>query len=190
MRGLRANQLQQAFETALDWEGYLATDPDRASGWRDLHRQISLTPAQQELIAGFTRTVNILVISGIWCGDCVRQGPMIQAIGDASPCLHPRYLDRDTMPELMDELSINGGKRVPVMIFMAEDFEPVSVAGDRTLKYYRHLAAARLGASCPVPGAKTDADLLADTTQDWLDEVERVHLLLRLSGRLRQRHGD
>jgi len=26
--------------------------------------------------------------------------------------------------------------------------------------------------------------------QDWLDEVERVHLLLRLSGRLRQKHGD
>jgi hypothetical protein len=31
---------------------------------------------------------------------------------------------------------------------------------------------------------------LAAVTQDWLDEFERVQLLLRLSSRLRQKHGD
>ena len=28
------------------------------------------------------------------------------------------------------------------------------------------------------------------TLQDWMDEIERVHLILRLSARLRQKHGD
>ena len=32
--------------------------------------------------------------------------------------------------------------------------------------------------------------LLAEVTQDWLDEFERVQWLLRLSPRLRQKHGD
>jgi hypothetical protein len=31
---------------------------------------------------------------------------------------------------------------------------------------------------------------MAATVQDWLDEIERVQLMLRLSGRLRQKHGD
>jgi hypothetical protein len=33
-------------------------------------------------------------------------------------------------------------------------------------------------------------DELAATLQDWLNEFERVQLLLRLSGRLRQKHDD
>jgi hypothetical protein len=35
-----------------------------------------------------------------------------------------------------------------------------------------------------------DAEETAATLQDWLDEFERVQLMLRLSTRLRQKHGD
>ena len=41
-----------------------------------------------------------------------------------------------------------------------------------------------------MPGAPVPDDELQATLQDWLDEVERVHLILRLSGRLRRKHGD
>jgi len=33
-------------------------------------------------------------------------------------------------------------------------------------------------------------DELRGTMQDWLDETERVHILLRTSARLRQKHND
>jgi hypothetical protein len=79
---------------------------------------------------------------------------------------------------------------VPVVIFMAEDYEPVSIYGDRTLTRYRAIAARAFGASCALPGAPVPDDELQATLQDWLDEVERVHLLLRTSGRLRKLHGD
>ncbi|MDG2423689.1 MAG: thioredoxin family protein [Phycisphaerales bacterium] len=190
MRGLRADNFIQAFESALDWEAYLSTDEQKAAAWRSLRQEIELTAEQNALLKGFTRTIPVLMISGIWCGDCVRQGPILQAIADASPAIHLRFIDRDEVPNLMDALSINGGRRVPMVVFTAEDLEPVSVAGDRTLNYYRHMAAAKLGAHCPVPGAATDAGMIKLVTQDWLDEFERVHLLLRLSGRLRQHHGD
>ncbi len=77
-----------------------------------------------------------------------------------------------------------------MVIYMAEDFEPVSIFGDRTLHRYRAIAAKQLGASCPLPGAPLPNEELQATLQDWLDEIERVHLLLRLSARLRQKHGD
>ncbi len=79
---------------------------------------------------------------------------------------------------------------MPALLFMAEDYEPVSIQGDRTLSRYRAVAAKQLGAACPLPGAPVPAQELAATLQDWLDEFERVHLLLRLSGRLREAHGD
>jgi hypothetical protein len=79
---------------------------------------------------------------------------------------------------------------VPTVIWMAEDFEFVSLLGDRTLPRYRAMAARQLGPACPLPGAALPADEAAATMQAWLDEFERVQLILRLSGRLRQKHGD
>ena len=45
--GLRANAMQNTFESALTWDAYLATDPDKAEGWRELHERIQLTDAQR-----------------------------------------------------------------------------------------------------------------------------------------------
>jgi hypothetical protein len=73
---------------------------------------------------------------------------------------------------------------------MAEDFEFMSLLGDKTLSRLRAKAAKSLGAACPLPGAELPADELAATLQEWLNEVERVHLLLRLSTRLRELHQD
>lgn len=183
--------LRAVWDRSLDWEGYLATDPDKAGPWRELHERIDLDDEQRRLVAGFTRELKVLVVSGIWCGDCVQQGPLLERIAEANPDrVVLRWVDRDAEPELAAMIRINAGARVPVALFMAEDFEPVSVHGDRSLTRYRALAAKQLGPSCPLPGAPIPDDELRGTLQDWLDEFERVHLLLRLSGRLRQIHGD
>ena len=182
--------LKSKFEAALSWDDYLATDRDRASRWTSVYEQVGLTDPQRHLLDGFVREVKALCVSGIWCGDCVQQGPLIQRIAEATPRVDLRWVDRDEHPDLAERLKINAGLRVPVVIFMAEDYEPVSVFGDRTLTRYRALAEKQLGGACPLPGAPVPTEELSGTLQDWLDEVERVHLLLRLSGRLRQKHGD
>ena len=84
-------------------------------------------------------------------------------------------------------IDYNAGNRVPTLLFCAEDFELVSYLGDRTLTRYRSIAAQQLGAACPLPGAHVPEDELATTLNDWLNEFERVQLLLRLSPRLRQK---
>jgi hypothetical protein len=48
----------------------------------------------------------------------------------------------------------------------------------------------QIGSSCPT-GIQVPGDpLLAQVTQDWLNEFERIQWLLRLSPRLRQLHRD
>lgn len=187
---MNAAFLRSKFESGLTYEAYLATDTDKAVHWRTFAEQITMTDEQRALIGRFTREIQVLAYSGIWCGDCVQQGPLVQAIADVNPCIQVRWLDRDEHPDLGELVRINEGNRVPVFVFAAEDFEPVSVAGDRTLTRYRAMAARQLGPSCPLPGAPVPEDEVRGTLQDWLDEFERVHLLLRLSGRLREKHGD
>src|SRR5262249_54632898 len=141
--------------------------------------------------------INVLVISGAWCGDCVQQCPMLAIIqkrrpaaGSDGPGIDVRFLDRDRNLDLAERVRICSGLRVPVAIFMNEDFDFVSLMGDRSLPRPRATAARNLGVSCPFPGAPTPADEVAATLADWVNEFERVHLLLRLSPKLRSRHGD
>lgn len=188
---MNATQLKSSHDAGLDYETYLATDPVKAERWRAIDRQIEVSAAQKTLIESYTRQMRVLCVSGIWCGDCVAQGPLIRKIAEANPrMIDLKWVDSDEHHQLAEQVAINAGLRVPTVIFMAEDYEPVSVFGDRTLTRYRAIAAKQLGPSCPHPGAPIPQDELQATLQEWLNEFERVHLLLRLSTRLRQKHGD
>jgi hypothetical protein len=41
---MNAQYLRSKFDAALDWEAYLATDPDKAQHWRKVYEQARLTP--------------------------------------------------------------------------------------------------------------------------------------------------
>ena len=185
-----AATLSQQFSRAQDWPTYLASDAARAEPWRSIYAATSLTAPQAALLGSFRRRMHVLCLSGIWCGDCSAQGPMLQRIAEASPLSQLRFADRDLHASLAEQVRICGGLRVPTVIFMAEDFAFCALLGDRTISRYRAIATRQLGESCPLPGAPADADSAAATLQEWVNEFERVHLMLCLSARLRERHGD
>jgi thiol-disulfide isomerase/thioredoxin len=189
---LDAEFVRSKFDAALPYEKYVATGTgEQQENWNAIYNRAQLTDEQRSLVGGFVRDLKVLVSSGVWCGDCVQQCPLIQRIAEANPRrIDLRFVDRDEHKDLSERVRICAGLRVPTVIFMAEDFEFVSLLGDRTLTRYRAIAAKQLGPSCPLPGAPVPDDELAGTLQDWLNEFERVHLVLRTSGRLRERHGD
>jgi thioredoxin-like negative regulator of GroEL len=184
--------LQAVFNAGLSYDAYVSTGTaDQQASWRAFHAKVQLTGGQRELLAGMSRRVNILVVSGTWCGDCVQQVPMLDHIARANPAtLQLRLVDRDEQKALSDAVRICGGNRVPTVLFLNEDFEFLSLYGDKSLSRLRAQAQKALGASCTVPGAPLPADEIAATLADWTQEVERAHLIARLSPRLRQRHGD
>jgi thiol-disulfide isomerase/thioredoxin len=183
--------LGSKFAAGLTYGDYAATGTEtQRAAWDAFRARAGLTDAQHTLVASFVRRLNILVVSGVWCGDCVQQVPFIDAIAQASDKVTARYLDRDEHPDLAEKVKLCGGLRVPVVLILNEDFDLLAFEGDRTLSRYRALAAKQLGASCPVPGAPVPDDEVAATRQDWVDAVERAHLMARLSTKLRQRYGD
>jgi len=172
-----------------DFLAKYGSDTDRQR-WNSVHDRVALTDEQKALLVKFRREVHVLVLAGALCGDCVRQCPIFEHFRAAAPVLKVRYLDRDEHADAQEELSVNGGRRVPVVVFFSEDGHEVARYGDRTLATYRRLMTEQTSETCANGNVTPGDSLLREATQDWLNEFERVQWLLRLSPRLRQKHGD
>ena len=180
------------FQAALPYDKFLSTHGTASDKvrWDRTRDGVKLTDDQKALLGRFTRETNVLQLAGAWCGDCAGSCPIFERFAEAAPVLKVRYLDRDAHPEAQRELQINGGNRVPVVVFFSEDGHEVARHGERTLSKYRQMMRDQAGDACPTGIVAPGDTLLAQVTQDWLNEFERVQWLLRLSPRLRQRHGD
>jgi len=82
----RASFWREHLELALPYEEYLErSDPNHAAKWTRMAAALpALTEEQAARLRSFGRRLDVLVYSGVWCGDCVRQGPMIERIAAAA----------------------------------------------------------------------------------------------------------
>jgi hypothetical protein len=115
---------------------------------------------------------------------------MLDAIGSASPLLDIRFLDNQANERVRDELRIHGASRVPVVVFLSEDFFEVGRSGDRQLAAYRRKARTELGDACDAGIVAPSPEELQEELGQWFEVFEREQLLLRLSPFLRRRHND
>jgi thiol-disulfide isomerase/thioredoxin len=187
-----AQTLAENFSKALDYDRYLqAGTEEQRRRWTLVYDAAHLTKVQTELVTGFEREMKILIFSGIWCGDCVQQCPLIYRIAEANPSkIDLRFIERSKENELPPEWRINAGSRVPVVVFLSEDNEWCATAGDRTINRYRAIARTKLGPLCPTGIVAPDKDEIDATLSDWMNEAERVQLMLRLTPRLREKYQD
>jgi thiol-disulfide isomerase/thioredoxin len=189
---INASYLSDRFASGLPYDRYVQTGTDEQQRrWSQVYDAARLTDTQKQLVGGFVRGMKILIFSGIWCGDCVEQCPLIQRIAQANTGkIDLRFVERPKDGELVPELRINAGSRVPVVLFLSEDNEWCATAGDRTINRYRAVALRKLGPLCPTGIFAPKKEELDATLGDWLNEVERVQLMLRLTPRLRQKYQD
>lgn len=181
--------LFEKFALGQSYDDFLARygSADHTERWRNVYEQVALTKEDRHLLTLFKRTMPVLCLAGTWCGDCARQCPIFGQLAAIQPLIQVRYLDRDEHADVQRVLQINGGNRVPVLVFFSEDGLEVARYGERTLTKYRQLIRDEL--RLPLP-PEPDDQLLNLVTRDWFTEFERVQWLLRLSPRLRQKHGD
>lgn len=162
-----------------------ATEEQRRR-WDAVYEKVALTAEQTAVLKSFRRQMLVPVMAGTWCGDCVQQCPIFAQIAATNPLIEIRYFDRDSHLDMADAVRICGGRRVPTVIFLSEEGAFCGLMGDRTLTKYRELTAALEGATCPTGLVGPSAGVV----QDWINEFERVQGMLRMSPRLREKHGD
>jgi hypothetical protein len=191
---LSADVLRPKFRAGLSYAEFVALGEPQGHRppWDQRYAQLALAPAQEDLVRSFTRSMNVLCMTGTWCGDCALQGAAMARIAEANPDrIELRFLLRhEAHADLIVKAPINAGFRVPVTWFMAEDFEPALVFGDRTLSRYRAMARKQLPPEQANVLAPAPQDPVREVLREVLDMFERVQLLLRLSPRLREKHGD
>ena len=141
-RDVRSDFWRRSFEAAAEYDAYLSASPEqRAQRWIDMAAKIPPLTSEQTLrLTGYRRPLRVLLMSSDWCGDCARQGPMIKRVADAGEEVELRVVDRDANPALRDELRIMGAMRVPVAVFLTEEFFEVGRSSDRTLGHYKRVA--------------------------------------------------
>jgi len=202
---------RQAFQHALPYAEFLqkyATE-DQRSRWQQVYDATTLTPEQMDLLKSFKRQMHVLCLSGPWCGDCVNACPIFQRIAEQSPLIDLRFVNRQRDFEnakcqckgipscevaVAKELSICGAPRVPVLLFLSEDWFECERYGERTLATYREKARKQLagtqGASCPIALQAPEKEIHATNVAEWLTHFERVQWMLLTSPRLIKLHGE
>src|SRR5690625_7683800 len=97
---------ETTFSEAFSYTDYLArhgTDAHR-DRWQGVYDKVRLTDEQQALLRGFERDMNVLAVSGTWCGDCANQLPILRRFEEAAPRLELRFLERDEVPDMSDSV--------------------------------------------------------------------------------------
>jgi thiol-disulfide isomerase/thioredoxin len=187
----RAEFWKRYFNMAKPYDDFIEeSDQEKSARWMETAERLpQLTSDQEERLRGWDRELNVLLYGGIWCGDCARQGPMLKKLANiAGDKVQLRVIDREASEELQDELRILGALRVPMVVFLTEDFWEVGRFGDRLLTVYRAKASREIGRGLP-QGVLSPRALEAEMAE-WVDIFERMLTMVRLSPPLRKRHRD
>jgi thiol-disulfide isomerase/thioredoxin len=185
----RSDFWKKYWDMALTYDEFMKIDPENAPRWHEFMGRVpDLNDEQKARLQDYNRIVKVLVYGGVWCGDCVRQGPIFKKIADAVDDVEIRFIDRDTSDELQDEVRILGATRVPIVVFLTEDYWEVGREGDRLLPVYRAKAAREIGRGQATGVLSPKA--IEEQLDLWVDIFERAIIMTKLSPPLRKRHKD
>ena len=185
----RADFWKKYWDMALTYDEFMKIDSENAPRWHDFMERVpDLNDEQKARLRDYNRIVKVLVYGGVWCGDCVRQGPIFKKIADVVDDVEIRFIDRDTSDELQDEVRILGATRVPIVIFLTEDYWEIGREGDRLLPVYRAKAAREIGRGQARGVLSPKA--IEEQLDLWVDIFERAIIMTKLSPPLRKRHHD
>lgn len=179
------------WDQALSLDAFIeGTKPDEKEQWNDRKSRVpDLEADQVERLSGFDRQLNVLMYAGGYCGDCSRQAPMLLKMAEvAGEKVNLRVIEREGLTELQDELRVLGALRVPIVVFLTEDYWEVGRFGERLLSVYRSKAAREIGRGKD-QGVLSPKALKRETTE-WLDIFERMLLMVQLAPPLRRRYND
>src|ERR1700724_215165 len=106
---MNASYLSEQFASAIPYGQYIQTGTDEQQRrWKQVYDAVRLSEAQKQLVGGFVRDIKILIVSGIWCGDCVQQCPLIERIAEANTLkMDLRFVERDQHRDLVDQVRMN-----------------------------------------------------------------------------------
>lgn len=101
------------------------------SRMKRLDKTIKLPQEVIERIETLKTPIEWIVLSEGWCGDAAQNLPIINKIAEANENINLRIVLRDEHPELMDKFLTNGGKSIPKLIHIENEYSKIESWGPR-----------------------------------------------------------
>ena len=96
-----------------------------------LNKTVSVTEDLKETINQITIPQTWYILTEAWCGDASQNIPPIVAATLSNPLITVKILLRDENPAIMDAYLTNGGRSIPKLIAVDEDFNEIFTWGPR-----------------------------------------------------------
>lgn len=96
-----------------------------------LYKTAAIHESLREAISQVDIPQTWYILTEAWCGDAAQNLPTIVAASLSNPLITVRFLLRDENPELMDAYLTNGGRSIPKLIAVDEDFNELFTWGPR-----------------------------------------------------------
>ncbi len=131
-RTLVENLLNEGRSTSKD-DSQMMVDYSKLnhSRMKRLDKTIKLPQEVIEKVEAITTPINWIVLSEGWCGDAAQNLPIINKIADLNKNINLRIVLRDEHPELMEQFLTNGGRAIPKLIHIENNFSKIESWGPR-----------------------------------------------------------
>lgn len=96
-----------------------------------LDKTIEINEEIRTDLATIPDQLNWLVLTEAWCGDAAQNIPILSKMANASSKIHLRFLLRDENLDVMDQYLTNGGRAIPKLIILDQDFNEIASWGPR-----------------------------------------------------------
>lgn len=96
-----------------------------------IEKTTTILPELKELICNLQQRQYWILIAEPWCGDAANTVPVIAKIAEMSDKISLGIILRDEYPEVMNEYLTNGGRSIPILILMNEEFKELGTWGPR-----------------------------------------------------------
>ncbi|MFX0125212.1 MAG: thioredoxin family protein [Candidatus Hodarchaeota archaeon] len=108
---------------------------DEQERFRLYYRRLEKKFSPEEFRIDLNDPVNLLVVATTWCWDSKTNVPVFVRIAEHSPKVNLRIFNKDQYPFLIDK--INGGEKVPQILFFSKDYHYLDRWVERTTLGYQ-----------------------------------------------------
>lgn len=119
--------LKERFNQGQSFQEYLTAVKENQSLWENNYQQFEVSPETKKILSDIKQKFYVLAIAEDWCGDSVRNLPVMAKLVEALPDSELRVIRRDLNLDLMERYTIDGKKKIPTVVFLDPNFKEVAV---------------------------------------------------------------
>ena len=86
--------------------------------YKRLDKTIEIPEEKAQFFINYPKSICLLVITESWCADAAQIVPMVHKIAELNPKITMKLVFRDENEALMNLFLTNGGKAIPIVVFL------------------------------------------------------------------------